>query len=573
MNQFNKFNLNREIPEYDAVVVGAGFAGMYMLYRLRQLGLKALVVEKASGIGGTWFWNRYPGARCDIESMQYSYSFSQALAQEWEWSERYACQAEILQYANHVADRFDLHRDILLNTSVISANYRDLPATSQQAWEIKLMQLDGDEGGSHTKTLRARFCIMATGCLSTPNQPAIAGFEEFLGSSYHTGEWPHQPVSFKEKRVALIGTGSSGIQATSVIASEAAHLTVFQRTPNYIVPANNRPFEDGEQDEIKSSYPDLRAQAKLARNGVAQEIVRDSALSLSKQERDQRYTARWRQGGLTFIGAFADLLLNPDANYTAAEYVRDQIRKTVNDPATAELLCPTSTFGCKRLCVDSNYYQTFNRDNVSLVDIHEQGLDYIAPDGPVVNGKLYPVDAIVLATGFDAMTGTLNKIEIRGKNGITLKHQWEQGPNTYLGLTMADFPNLFTITGPGSPSVLSNVLTSIEYHVDWIANCIKYMQENNLTHIEATAEAQEQWGEVVNKIVNSTLYRTCNSWYLGANVSGKARVFMPFPGVPTYEKQCDRIAAEGYPGFNIGCSPDPIENIDANSPSTDGLEP
>ena len=375
--------------------------------------------------------------------------------------------------------------------------------------------------------------------------------DQFSGELYHTAYWPHDQVDFSGKRVGIIGTGSSGIQATSVIAGLAGHLTVFQRTPNYVVPGNNRPFGTGEQEGIKSKYGELRTLAKQARNGVAQELPTQSALEVTEAERNQTYLDRWEQGGLTFIGTYTDLLLDADANRTAADFVRARIREIVKDPDTAELLCPDSTFGCKRLCVDSEYFATFNRENVSLVDISETGVERITRNGVVANSVEYPLDVIIMATGFDAMTGAINRIEITGKNGSLLSESWKNGPVTYLGLMVSGFPNLFTITGPGSPSVLSNVLGSIEFHVQWISGCIEHMEAQGLGVIEASEEAQSRWQQEVDRVVDKTLYRTCNSWYLGVNIEGKPRSFMPFPGVPPYEKKCAQIAANNYPGFDF----------------------
>ncbi len=496
----------RSHQQLDALVVGAGFAGMYMLYRLNRLGLATRVIEKASGVGGTWFWNRYPGARCDIESMQYSYSFSHQLEQEWEWSERYASQKEILEYANHVADRFDLRKDMQFDTEVTSAHYSHCDE-DRGSWTVSMENKQGC-----TSTIRARFLVMATGCLSAPNTAAFSGIEDFAGPCYHTGSWPHQEIDFTGKRVAIIGTGSSGIQATTAIARQASQLFVFQRTANYIVPANNQPFRPGEQQQIKDAYGDLRSLARKARNGVAQEIVTDPASAFTPSQREQRYQQRWDDGGLTFIGVFSDLLLDAESNQTAADFIRERIHEVVHDPETAKMLCPDSTFGCKRLCVDSDYYDTFNRDSVTLVNIKEHGIEKICSRGPVVNGKVYDVDALVLATGFDAMTGTLKQIDIRGRDGLKLVDKWIDGPTTCLGLMVAGFPNLFTITGPGSPSVLSNMLGSIEFHVDWISGCIEHLEKREANRIEATESAESLWGKEVERVVDQTVYRTCESW-------------------------------------------------------------
>lgn len=525
--------------KFDAVIVGAGFAGLYMLHRLRTMGLSVKVFEAGSGVGGTWYWNRYPGARCDVESMQYSYQFSAELQQEWCWSERYAPQPEILRYANHVADRFDLRRDIQFNTRITAASWDQAAA----GWNINT-----DTGQS----VSARFCIMATGCLSSVNMPEFSGLDDFHGPVYHTGRWPHEPIDFTGQRVAVIGTGSSAIQSIPVIARQAEQLTVFQRTPNYAVPAHNRPLDDETQNKIKADYPVMRARAKQSRNGIDQIVNPDSALEVSAEERQRQYEARWANGGLTFLSAFSDLLLDQQANQTAAEFVRNKIRSIVEDPETAELLTPKTTFGCKRLCIDIDYFQTYNRANVSLVDVSQTPIEAITGDGPKVNGKVYPVDAIVLATGFDAMTGALNKIDIRGKNGISLREKWTDGPKTYLGLTSVGFPNLFTITGPGSPSVLTNMLPSIEQHVNWIADCIAYMEEQGFKQIEPTADAEQGWNEEVGSFADKTVYPSCNSWYLGANIPGKPRVFMPYiGGFPKYIQKCEEVVENGYQGFAL----------------------
>ena len=528
--------------KYDAVIVGAGFAGMYMLIRLRELGMTARVFEAGEDVGGTWYWNRYPGARCDIESMQYSYSFSDELQQEWQWSERYAAQPEILEYARHVVDRFNLRPDISFNCQVKSAKFSE----SQGNWRIEVKT-----SNTEIQTVEATFCIMATGCLSSPNIPKFDGLDEFKGAVYHTGYWPHHDVDFTDQNVAVIGTGSSGIQSIPVIAKQARHLTVFQRTPNYIVPAHNRPLPRDEQDKIKQNYSALREQALKTRNGIAYEVQEHSAMELSEEEREHHYQKCWQAGGLPFAGAFPDLLLNADSNATAAEFVSRRIKNIVKNTKTADLLTPNYTFACKRLCVDTDYYPTFNRENVTLVDVSDGGIERITESGPVANGKTYAVDAIVLATGFDAMTGALNKIDIKGREQVALKEKWQAGPVTYLGLMVSGFPNLFTITGPGSPSVLSNVLGSIEFHVDWISQCLQFLRNNKCNFIEATQKAEQDWVDEVNQVVDKTLYRTCRSWYLGHNIPGKPSVFMPYPGAPSYRERCEEIVANGYEGFTI----------------------
>jgi cyclohexanone monooxygenase len=525
--------------DFDAVIVGAGFAGMYMLYRLREMELSVRVLEAGSDIGGTWYWNRYPGARCDVESMQYSYQFSEDLQQEWEWSERYATQPEILCYANHVADRFDLRRDIQFDTRVSAATFDD----DAGHWLIETN--DGVQ-------LTAAYCIMATGCLSAPNEPKFDGQESYTGATYHTAHWPHEGVDFTGQRVAVIGTGSSAIQSIPVIAEQAAHLYVFQRTPNYAVPAHNAPLAPDLVREIKADYAGFRARAKQTPTGNLFDIGGPSALAVSDEEREREYEARWAYGGLPFLAAYADLMFDADANQTVADFVRAKIRGIVHDPAVADLLTPKYVIGCKRLCVDTGYYETFNRNNVTLVDVSDTPIERIAPDGVSVDGQVYPVDAIVFATGFDAMTGAMLRIDIRGRAGEPLKAKWQDGPRTYLGLALAGFPNLFMITGPGSPSVISNMLPSIEQHVDWIADCLEYMRTHNLRRIEAQPDAEDAWVAHVNEVAGRSLRSTCNSWYVGANVPGKPRVYMPYiGGVPVYAAKCEQVAAGGYEGFTL----------------------
>lgn len=524
---------------YDAVVVGAGFAGLCMLHRLRGLGLTARVFEAGSGVGGTWFWNRYPGARCDVESLEYSYQFSDELQQEWEWTERYASQPEILRYLNHVADRFDLRRDVTLNTRVASAVFDE----SADRWTVRTD--DGD-------TVTARFFIMATGCLSSTNTPAIPGRESFAGTTLHTGRWPHEPVDFSGKRVAVIGTGSSAIQAIPLIAAEADHLYVFQRTANFSVPAQNRPLGADEQRAVKRDYAALRARGSRMAFGFDTRSNERSALELDDDARRAEYEARWASGGLPFLGSFADLLFDRAANATAADFIREKIRALVDDPKVADLLTPSGIVGCKRLCSDTDYFSTFNRPNVTLVDIASAPIEAITATGIRTGGAQYDVDVIVFATGFDAMTGPLLRVDIRGRGGRALRDKWAEGPRSYLGLATVGFPNLFVITGPGSPSVLSNMVPSIEQHTNWIAACLGWMETRGLRRIEATSEAEDAWVAHVNEVADSTLYPSCNSWYLGANIPGKPRVFMPYLGYPAYVQKCDEVAARGYEGFTVG---------------------
>jgi cyclohexanone monooxygenase len=534
-----------ETAAFDAVVVGAGFAGLYMLHRLRGLGLSVRVFEAADGVGGTWYWNRYPGARCDIESMQYSYSFSEELQQEWRWPERFSAQPDILRYANHVADRFDLRRDIRFETRVTGVAWDE----AAERWTVET-----DRGDRVT----ARICVMATGCLSAARLPDIPGLASFGGGTYHTGHWPHEGVDFTGKRVAVIGTGSSAIQSIPVIAERAAHVTVFQRTPNFSIPSRNEAMDDGYEAEWKSDYPARRAKARTMRNGIFYHLNDKSAMEVEEEERRREYEARWQAGGIAFMAAFSDLALNADSNRTAADFVRGKIRSIVRDRAVAEALSPdTYPIGTKRICVDTDYFETFNRENVALVDIKKTPIEEITPAGVTTgDGAVHEADAIVFATGFDAMTGSLIKAGIRGRSGLPLEKKWEAGPRTYLGLMTAGFPNLFMVTGPGSPSVLSNMMVSIEQHVDWIADCVAHMRARGARTIEATQGAEDAWVEHANEVAHRTLYPLAASWYMGANVPGKPRVFMPYiGGVGVYREKCDEIAAKGYEGFRLSGGP------------------
>jgi cyclohexanone monooxygenase len=526
--------------EYDVVVVGAGFAGMYTLYRARGAGWSVRVFETGSGVGGTWYWNRYPGARCDVESMEYSYQFSEELQQEWEWSERYAAQPEIEAYANHVADRFDLRRDIQFDTRVLSVTFDE----TTKRWTVTTDR--GDE-------VSAQFVVMATGCLSSANVPNIAGRDSFVGDTYHTGRWPKEGVDFTGKRVGVIGTGSSAIQSIPLIAEQADHLTVFQRTAAYSVPAHNGPLDPEFVADIKSDYRNFRARNSLQQVAFGSRTPANdvSVFAIDDDARNKEFEARWDRGGFQFLGAFNDLLFDKNANNVAAEFVRQKIRATVKNPEVADRLMPTTVIGCKRLCLDTNYFETYNRDNVTLVDVSQQPIEAITPEGISVDGTVYEVDAIVFATGFDAMTGALLSIDIRGRDGAPLREAWEAGPRTYLGLGVVGFPNLFTVSGPGSPSVLTNMIVSIEQHVNWITDCIEYVRDNDYATIEATQDAQDMWVDYVNAVAGFTLYPQCNSWYLGANVPGKPRVFMPLPGFPAYAEKCNDVAAKGYEGFAL----------------------
>ncbi len=534
-------NESSAAPQYDVVIIGAGFSGMYMLHRARDLmGLSARVIEAGDGVGGTWYWNRYPGARCDSESYYYSYSFSSELEQEWKWSSRYPGQPEILTYLDHVADRFDLRRDIQFETTVASAHFND----AENYWTL------GFDGSDETVT--ARFVVGAVGCLSLRNTPNFPGLDSFKGDWYHTGAWPHEGVDFSGKRVGLIGTGSTGIQATPVIAAEADHLTIFQRTPNFSIPARNAPLDAETAAEIKANYAEIRQRCRESGHGFPFEIIERLASDVSDEERNSIYEALWEQGGFRFLAeSFSDLRTDQEANDTAANFIRQKIREMVKDPEVAEKLLPFNhPYGTKRPPIDTDYYDTFNRDNVSLIDVRKAPIEAITPDGVKTADGEYPLDVIVFATGFDAMTGPLLNIDIRGAGGVRLADVWEGGPRTYLGLQVAGFPNFFTVTGPGSPSVLTNMPVAIEQHVEWISDCIAHMNEHGLTRIETTDEDQEAWVQHVSEAADETLFPKANSWYVGANVPGKSRVFMPYvAGMDVYREKCNEVVANGYEGF------------------------
>ena len=520
--------------------MGAGFAGLYMLYKARLQGLRAQVLEAADSVGGTWYHNRYPGARVDIQSMEYSFGFDEALQQEWHWSERYAPAAELLRYANHVADRFGLRDGIALNTRVRSLLWDEASHT----WQV------ASEQGGHWQ---ARFVVMASGPLSSPNTPAFKGLEVFKGPVYHTADWPKTPVDFTGQRVAVVGTGSSGVQSIPLIAQQAAHLTVFQRTAAYAVPAHNGPLDPAFEAHIKSDYPGFRQRNWLMNGGFGSEYPPNmvSALRVSEAERQARFEERWQVGGFALLGAFSDLLRSPVANEMAAEFVRGKIRSIVKDPATANLLSPHHTIGCKRLCVDTGYYATFNRPNVQLVDISQAPIDEITPHGLRTGGQDYTFDALVLATGFDAITGSVMRLDLRGRGGLRIQDKWKPGPLNYLGLMTAGFPNLFHVAGAGSTSAFTNVIVSIEHHVNWISDCLAWLKAQGRTTIEATLQAETDYVAHVNQVAAGTVMLTCNSWYLGANIPGKPRMFMPLVGFPPYVQKCAEVARSGYAGFAV----------------------
>jgi len=527
--------------DLDAVIIGAGFSGLYMLHRLRdEMGLSARVYETGGGVGGTWYWNRYPGARSDSDSYIYCYSFDRDLLQEWEWSERYPEQHEIRAYLEHVTDRYDLAKDIRFETRVTAATFDEDAA----AWTVET-----DTG----ERVTARFVITAVGALSAANTPSFEGVGSFRGASYHTGRWPHEGVDFSGLRVGVIGTGASAVQAIPLIAREASDLTVFQRTANYIVPANNGPVPPETVAARKADYDNIWQRVRDSNFGFELYFLEKGALDVSDEELERELMARWEEGGFgIWLGAFADIYFVDEANAKVRAFLHDRIREKVSDPETAELLIPKGyPFGVKRNPLDSGYYETFNLDHVHLVDVKANPIAAITEEGlRLEDGTAYAFDAIVYATGFDAMTGPMNKIDIRGRGGRLLREKWADGPRTYLGLTSAGFPNLFTITGPQSPSVLSNMPVSIEQHVEFIGRIIGDLDARGAATIEATPEAEEEWVAHNQELANGTLFPTADTWYMGANIPGKPRVFMPnLDFVGPYRAKCDDIAAGDYPGF------------------------
>ncbi|MEH6580857.1 MAG: NAD(P)/FAD-dependent oxidoreductase [Halioglobus sp.] len=527
---------------FDVLIIGAGFSGLYMLIKARELGLSVKVIEAGGDVGGTWYWNRYPGARCDVESIEYSYEFDEELQQEWDWSERYATQPEILRYINHVAERFDLRSDIQFDTRVTGAHFN---AEAHQ-WSVEM------ENG---QTCTAQFLVAASGPLSVPLKPKFPGQDQFQGDIYYTGYWPHEGVDFTGQRVAVIGTGSSAVQSIPLIAEQADSLTVYQRTPAYVVPAHNRPLSTEERTSVKADYATLRTRAKEMHFALGAKYIQEETLMAehSLEQRKSRLEKAWAVGGFIFLYAYADIMFDPATNHEVAEFIRGKIASVVKDPAIASILMSRGVVGSKRLCVGTNYYETYNRDNVSLVDINEFPLQGFTAVGIETPAGERPYDAIVSATGFDAMTGALTRIDIRGVNGDTLKQRWSEGADTYLGLQVSGFPNLFIVAaGPGSSTAFTNVIKSTEHHVEWIGDCIIHMRETGKHTVEAEPAAESAWVEHVQEVANTTLFPQEKSFYNGANVPGKARVYLPYvAGFPVYVQKCKDVASNGYEGFKL----------------------
>ena len=524
---------------FDAIIVGAGFTGLYMLHVLHQKGFTARLIDAAPDVGGTWYWNRYPGARCDIESMQYSYQFSEELQQEWEWKERYASQPEILSYIQHVADRFDLRRDIQFDTRVEAATFDE----DAGEWEVET---------NRGVTLRAQYFIMGVGCLSAPIKPRFDDEDSFTGETYQTSLWPKEPVDFNGKRVGIIGVGSSAIQAGPLIAEDAEHVYIYQRTPNFVVPAQNRVLSAEEITGIKSDYKGFRAKAYAGLTAFLFQRHDRSVFDLPPDDRRAKFDEYWEIGGLPFLGVFNDILFDNDANRECIAYWRSRINEVINDKKVADLLTPDEEFGCKRLCSGAGFYEMFNRDNVTLVDVKNSGIERFTPTGLQAEGINYDLDVIIYATGFDAMTGGVTRIKITGKGGQTIQQKWAEGPKTFIGLTISGFPNMFNMVSAGSPSVLATMVTGAEQHGDWIGDCLDYMRKNGKTVLEPTPEAEAEWSAEVKRAGDKSLRTNCDSWYVGTNVEGKARAFAPYiGGWPPYVAKCDTEAKSGYQSFTI----------------------
>lgn len=555
----------REETDYDVVVVGAGFSGLYLLHRLRdELGLSVKVIEKADEVGGTWYWNRYPGARCDSESHIYCYSFNDEILEEWEWSERYPAQPEVLEYLQFVADRLELRQDIDFETEVTSATFDE----KSGRWEIssRSTTFDKDSGTWETNSsteasVTAQYFVTAVGCLSEPYIPDLDGIDTFEGEWYHTGTWPHTPVDFEDKRVAVIGTGATGIQLIPEVAKkDIEHLTVFQRTPNYAVPARNRPLDDDDWKEIQAHYDEILDKAHDSGFGMPFEIGHETAADMTMEEVEETLESRWQEGGFRFLLTFEDLLVNKETNEKVSEFLRNKIRETVDDPEVAEKLVPTDHYyATKRPPLHTDYYKTYNRDHVSLVDVTDSPIERLTKDGIQTADEHHEFDLILFATGFDAMTGTLLQMDIQGRDGLTLDEKWENGPKTYLGLSVHGFPNLFTITGPQSPSVLSNMPVSIEHHVEWVSDAIEYLVANDIKLIEPTNEAENAWTAHNREVAEQTLYTTADSWYMNKNIPDKPTVFTPYPGgVDLYHNIILEAAEKEYEGFELTES---VENL------------
>jgi len=525
----------------DVAVVGAGVAGIYMTHKVRELGLSVVSFERGGGVGGTWYWNRYPGLRCDVESFDYSYSFSEEIQQEWEWTEKFPSQPEILSYLEWVTDKLEVRHFFRFNTEVTSATWDE----TARRWLIRTNNND---------EVSAKYIIWGTGVLSTPKIPEIPGMDSFAGQILNTATWPHEDIDFTGKRVAVLGTGSSGIQVIPIVAESAEHLFVLQRTPSYTLPAFNKPLDPEYAEKVKSDYPSFRKQARSSILGAVTHSIGKNTFDLSPEEREQELQRVYDYGSpMRFASTFDDILVDLKANKVVAEFVERKIRERVNDPAIADKLIPkTYPIVSRRLCIDTNYYETFNRNNVTLIDLFEEELVELTPTGFTTTRGDYEVDVFILATGFDAVTGTLRRIDITGKDGVTLREKWGEAPSTYLGLTVTGFPNSFMITAPGSPSVSSNVVLSIEQHVEWIAEMLQHCEKSSYSSFEADVKAEQEWVDHVAEIADMTIFPLADSWYTGANIPGKPRVVLQYlGGVGAYENEINAVARDGYRGFEF----------------------
>ena len=530
------------IQEVDAVIVGAGISGMYQLHKLREIGLTAKVFETGTGVGGTWYWNRYPGARFDSESYSYGYSFSEELLQEWNWNEHFSPQPDNLKYLEYVADKFDLRKDIQFSTRVVSAHYGD----DENKWTVTT-----DNG----MTIKSQFFITAVGVLSTPFTPEIPGLKNFEKDSWHTANWPKEHVGFEGKKVGVIGTGATAVQLIQEVAKTVGELTVFQRTANFCKPIGNRLITDEEQKDIKKNYPKIFQRCKETFGSFLADFEKRSAFDVTPEEREARYEELWNEPGFGFwLGTYEDILTDPKANETQAEFVRNKIRSRVHDPKVAEMLCPKGhPFGTKRVPLENQYYEVYNQKNVELVDIKATPIEMVTANGVQTTEKEYEFDMLLLATGFDTVTGSLDGIEIRGSGGIALKEKWADGPKTYLGMGSSGFPNMFTVVGPHNGATFCNIPRCIEQNVEWVTDCLKYMKDNDISRIDPNKDAEEEWTEHVQDVASGTLFTKADSWFMGANIPGKPRqMYLYAGGSPLYRKTCDRVAENNYEGYTLG---------------------
>jgi cyclohexanone monooxygenase len=524
----------------EVLVVGAGFSGIYLMHKLKEANIDALCVEAAPDLGGTWFLNRYPGCRCDIESMEYSFTFSEELRNGWDWSEKYSAQPEILSYVNWVADKLGVRKNMIFNTPISKAHWN----ADEERWHVA-----AEDG----RTWQPRIVIMATGGLTVPKNPDIPGFENFKGEIYHVADWPNDPIDVSDKKLGVIGTGSSGIQVSTALAPVAGHLSVFQRTPSYSVAAQNKPLSGEEREKFRANWPALDAWARSSKSGLMTGPAEKATMDYTPEEQQKMLQSAWEQGGAFHLTAqFTDTRKDEEGNMVVANFVKDRIRERVKDPKLAELLCPDDLIATRRICVDTGYYEIFNQENVSLVDTKADAIVEVTETGlRLASGEEHPLDILVLATGYDAITGALSRIDLKGEDGATITDAWAEGPKSLYGLGIAGFPNLFTVGGPISPGALANAFRTIEPMVDWIAGTVSYMQENNVAVMTPTKEGQEKWTEHAANVAAHTLFTKTKSWYMGTNIPGKPQVFMAYAGgVPAYVEKCGNEAAEGYPNFD-----------------------